>query len=270
MALSRQPDPAFSPAALFGMEVRRLRESQGWSQDTLGDKLGYSGQLVGLVENAKRTPSREFVEHCDELFNTGGLLMRMWPLVLMQSVPAWFRGYVELEATASKIETFECQNVPGLLQTENCARALISSYWPRADVDERVSARLDRQRRILAPTGPTVWVVVDEAVLRRPIGDVEAWREQLKHLADVAGSGRIALQVLPFNVGAHACTDGAMTLLSFTEGPDVVYVEGPATGTVIEQPKEVENCQYRYNLVRAAALSPEASVNLITAAMEEA
>jgi len=269
MALPRQPDPASSPAALFGAEIRRLREAQGWSQDTLGDKLSYSGQLVGLVENAKRTPSREFAENCDRLFSTDGLLMRMWPLVHAQNVPDWFRGYVELEATASKIETFECQPVPGLLQTENYARVLSSSHWPRPDVDAVVSTRLDRQQRILAATGPTVWAIVDEAVLRRPIGSADIWREQLKHLVDVAISGRIVLQVLPFNVGAHSCMDGAMTLLGFPEGPDVIYLEGPGSGKLIEQPEEVEKCQYRYNLIRAAALAPDASVSLITAVMEE-
>ena len=270
MAPSRQADPKSSPAALFGAEVKRLREARGWSQDVLGDKLSYSGQLVGLVENAKRTPSREFAENCDELFGTGGLLMRIWPLVLTHSVPAWFRGYVELEATASRIETFECQNVPGLLQTESCARAMISAYWPLTDVEQKVSARLERQRRVLSATGPTVWVVMDEAVLRRPIGDPDALREQLKHLADVALSRRIVLQVLPFSVGVHGCTDGNMTLLGFTEGRDVVYADSLGAGRLIEQPEEVENCRYRYNLVRAAALSPEASVGLITVAMEEA
>ena len=270
MALPRQADPSASPAALFGAEVRRLREAQGWSQDTLGDKLNYSGQLVGLVENARRTPSREFAETCDMLFNTDGLLMRIWPLVLTHNVPAWFKGYVELESTSSRIETFECQNVPGLLQTEECARAMISAYWPLADVDQQVTTRLERQRRVLSPTGPTVWVVVDESVLRRPIGSADAWREQLKHLADTALSRRIVLQVLPFSVGVHGCTDGNMTLLGFTEGHDVVYADGPGGGRLIEQPEEVENCRYRYNLVRAAALSPAASVGLITAAMEEA
>jgi len=77
MAPPRLPEPASSPAALFGAEVRRLREAQGWSQDALGEQLSYSGQLVGLVENAKRTPSREFAENCDRLFNADGLLMRM-------------------------------------------------------------------------------------------------------------------------------------------------------------------------------------------------
>ena len=176
---------------------------------------------------------------------------------------------VELEATASRIETFECQNIPGLLQTESCARTLFSCYWPYEDVDQRVTTRLERQQRVLSPTGPTVWVVVDEAVLRRPIGNADTWREQLKHLADIALSRRIVLQVLPFSVGAHSCTDGNMVLLGFTEGPDVAYADGLGGGRLIEQPEEVENCRYRYNLVRAAALSPEASVSLITAAMEE-
>lgn len=245
-----------SPAALFGAEVRRLREAQGWSQDALGDKLSYSGQLVGLIEHAKRTPSREFAENCDKLFDTDGLLMRTWPLVLTHNVPTWFKGHVELEATASRIEIFECRNVPGLLQTESCARAMISAYRPLADVNQQVSTRFERQQRVLSPTGPTVWAVVDEAVLRRPFGDADAWREQLKHLADIALSRRIVLQVLPFNVGVHSSTDGNMNLLGFTEGHEVIYADFPGGGTLIEQPEEVENCRYRYNLVRAAALSP--------------
>ena len=205
-----------------------------------------------------------------QLFSTDGLLMRVWPLVLTHSVPAWFRGYVELEATASRIETFECQNVPCLLQTENCARTMISAYWPVADVDQLVSTRLERQRRVLGPTRRTVWVVVNEAVLRRPIGRSDAWREQLKHLADVAVSRRIVLQVLPFSVGVHRCTEGNMTLLASLKGTMSSTATAQAAVMLVEQPEEVENCRYRYNLVRAAALSPEASVDLITAAMEEA
>lgn len=114
-----------------------------------------------------------------------------------------------------------------------------------------------------------MWALLDEAVLRRPVGGNETMREQLKRLADLAAARRIVLQVIPDSVGAHACMDGAMTLLSFSEGSDVAYIEGPGTGQLIDRPEEVAQCQHRYDLSRAVALSPDASVRLTMAAMEE-
>jgi transcriptional regulator with XRE-family HTH domain len=269
MVQARELDPTSSVAAYFGSELRRYRSGADLSQERLGEIINYTGALVGLVETARRTPSRDFAERCDAALNTGGALVRLWPLVNRGNFPSWFRGYVELEATATGIQSFEVQNVPGLLQTEGYARALLEAYWSN-DVDERVTARLERQHILSHPTPPLLWAVIDESVLRRPIGGRKVMNNQLKQLADLATSRRIVLQVLPYSVGAHACTDGAMTILSFSEGPDVVYVEGPGSGLLINQPEEVERCHLRYDLVRAAALSPEASVDMIHAAMEEA
>ncbi len=267
MAAPLELDPSSSVLAYFGSELRRYRTAAGLSQERLGEIVIYSGALVGLVETAKRVPTRDFAERCDAALETDGALARLWPLVNRSNFPSWFRGYVELEATATSIRTFEPQNVPGLLQTDGYARALMEACWTEA-VDERVAARLDRQR-LLEQAPPQFWAILDEAVLRRPIGGREVMRGQLARLMGLVASRRIVLQVLPYDVGAHACSDGAMSVLSFSEGPDLVYVEVHGSGHLIEQAEAVRAAQLRYDLTRAAALSPEASVAMIEAVMEE-
>lgn len=268
MTQARELDPSASVLAYFGSELRRLRVAANMTQGQLGDAINYTGALVGLIETAKRTPAREFAELCDEVLNADGALIRLWPLVNQGNFPTWFRGYVELETTATAIQSFEPQNVLGLLQTESYARALLEASWSD-DLDQRVAARMERQRILDNPTSPLLWLILDEAVLWRPVGGTEVMRSQLKRLVELMTSRRIVLQVLPYAVGAHACSDGSMTMLSFSEGSDVVYVEGPGIGQLINQQEEVERCRRRYDLARAAALSPEASADKIMAVMEE-
>jgi transcriptional regulator with XRE-family HTH domain len=268
MAAPLDLDPASSVLAYFGSELRRYRGAAGLSQERLGEIVNYTGALIGMIETAKRTPTRDFAERCDAALNTDGALIRLWPLVNRGVFPSWFRGFVELEATATSILSFSVQVVPGLLQTESYARAvLLAGRHPT--VDDLVAARLDRQRILSRPKPPLLWVVLDEAVLRRRVGGPVVMREQLKRLVDSASSPRIVLQVLPFDVGAHAGTDGSLTILSFDEGSDAGYVEGIGSGQLMTGPEEVDRCRLVYDLVRAAALSPEASAEMISATMEE-
>jgi transcriptional regulator with XRE-family HTH domain len=268
MAAPLDLDPTSSVLAYFGSELRRYRSAAGLSQERLGEIVNYTGALIGMIETAKRTPTRDFAERCDAALNTEGALIRLWPLVNRGVFPSWFRGFVELEATATSILSLSMQLVPGLLQTEGYARAvMLAGRHP--NVDELVDARLDRQRILNRPHPPLLWVVLDEAVLRRRVGSPMVLREQLKRLVEVASSARIVVQVLPFDAGAHAGMDGPLTILSFDEGSDAVYVEGIGNGQLMTRPEEVERCRLVYDLVRAAALSPEASADMIAAAMEE-
>lgn len=269
MSGRRGLDPENSFAALFGAELARLRNAANMSQADLGRKINFSGGHVSMVEIAKRPPSREFAESCDEALNTGGLLGRLWPFVNRDLFPAWFQGYVQLEAEATKIQTYECQTIPGMLQTEGYARAVLEAGWIQ-NIDEPLAARMERQEILRDSSRPLMWALIDEAVTRRPVGGHAVMREQLKCLADLATSRRIVLQVVPDDIGAHACMDGSMTLLSFREGSDVAYVEGPGSGQLIDRPEDVAQCQQRYDLTRAVALSPQASIRMITEAMEEA
>jgi transcriptional regulator with XRE-family HTH domain len=265
----RALDPSASIAALFGSELRRYRTAAGLTQEELGDALIYTGSLVGQIETARRTPSLDFAERCDEVLGTGGALAGLWPFVNREAmVPSWFRGFVEMEAAAARIQTYVVQMVPGLLQTEGYARTLFEAYWSQ-DVDARVEARMERQKILRKSTPPLFWAIIDEAALRRPIGSKEVMAEQLKRLVEIS-SRRIVVQVLPYSAGAHACMDGEMTILSYSDSPDIVYFEGPGSAQLIEREDEVEQFRLRYDLVKTAALTPQASIELIqTILLEE-
>ncbi|MGE7435451.1 helix-turn-helix domain-containing protein [Kitasatospora sp. NPDC001175] len=271
MPPARELDPSSSVLAYFGSELRRYRSAAGITQERLGEIISYTGALVGLVETARRSPTQDFAERCDAALNTDGALSRLWPLVNRGAFPSWFRGYVELEAAAISIRKFEVQAVPGLLQTEAYARAIITAGRPRdseEQIEERVAARLGRQALLKSVSPPLVWAVLDEAIIRRPVGGAAVMREQLAYLIKLANTPHVVLQVLPFDAGEHAAMDGSLTVISFNEGADVVYVEGPRTGHLVERPEDVRECVMAYDLARAEALPPAASVAMIRSTME--
>ncbi|WP_431682251.1 helix-turn-helix domain-containing protein [Kitasatospora sp. KL5] len=272
MASTRDLDPSSSVLGFFGSELRRLREASGLTQERLGEVINYTGSLVGLIETARRKPSLEFTERCDAALGTDGALARIWPLLNRAVFPPWFRGFVELEATATSIRKYQAQTVPGLLQTEDYARALLRKGLvgeSEERVEEGVAARLGRQAILDGPDRPYLWVVLDEAVLRRPVGGPEVMRQQMVRLLECAQHPRVVVQVLPFASGEHTSVEGPLTLLSFAEGPDVAYVEGPNFGQVIENSSDLALCVLAYDHLQADALPPSASLAVIEAAVEK-
>ena len=273
MVQPRELDASSSVAAYFGAELRRYRLAAELTQDRLGEVINYTGALVGLIETAKRTPTREFAERCDAALETGGALIRLWPLVRCATFPAFVRQFVELEATATQIRSFECQLVPGLLQTTDYARAVLSVRATRSTVEvleDAVTARVSRQALLSASSGPLCWFVLDEAVLRRTIGSRSVMRAQLTRFLEVADLPSVFVQVVPFDSGEYPGLDGALTLLSFADGPDVGYIEGHGGSAVlIESPGPVAECNLAFDLIRATALSPKLSADRIKAAMED-
>jgi transcriptional regulator with XRE-family HTH domain len=145
MSALRDLDPSSSVVAFFGAELRRLRSAVGISQEDLGQRISYSGSLVGMVETARRAPTRDFAERCDEALETGGVLARLWPLVSQEALPSWFRPFAELEREATSIRSWEPLVVPGLLQTEDYARALIAAWQP-GDGQEVVQQQVTGRR----------------------------------------------------------------------------------------------------------------------------
>ena len=273
MTLPRELDPSSSVLAFFGAELRRYRETSNLSQERLGKAINYTGALVGLIETARRSPSKDLAERCDAVLETDGALMRLWALVQRGAFPEWVRDFVELEATASAIRSFECQLIPGLLQVEEYARAVLRvrpSRFSPAQLDEAVAARLSRQSILSGSSPPLAWYILDEAILRRPIGDKATMRAQLARLLDVGDSPHVFVQVVPFTAGEYPGLDGGLTLLSFDERPDVGYMEGHGGSAVlIESPGQVAECSLAYDMTRAVALSPKLSADMIAAAMED-
>ncbi|HEY0697704.1 MAG TPA: DUF5753 domain-containing protein, partial [Micromonospora sp.] len=179
-------------------------------------------------------------------------------------LPPSYRQYIGLESAASEIQNFETLVVPGLLQTEGYARAITtedaSRPTPQA-VEERVAVRMKRQQ-LLADEKLRLFAVVDEAVLRRQIGGRKVMSEQLSALLDAGKRWNVTIQVIPFREGAYASMVSSFHILSFSEGPGVVYIEG-LTGDLYAEGEDVRRCTDVFNSLRAAALSPTASAGLI-------
>ncbi|MBB5773750.1 helix-turn-helix domain-containing protein [Nonomuraea jabiensis] len=191
-------DPGASPLALFGAELRRLRDERGVTQEEIADYAHVSKSLVSQIENAKRTPQRDFTEQVESLLGLKGDLLRLLPLVI-KSGPTWFRQWPKIEADAHTLRTWQPLVVPGLLQTRNYARAILSGQPGISNerVDEEAEARLARQVVFDRPEPPMYAAVIDEGVLLRPIGGAEVMRQQLDHLLKLLAHPCITLQIVP-------------------------------------------------------------------------
>ncbi|MGR8010318.1 helix-turn-helix domain-containing protein [Streptomyces hypolithicus] len=270
MAYADELDPSASVLSFYATDLRRRREEAGISQRELAKRVHIAPSLLNKIEAAKRLPSRELSQVCDETFGTVDHFQRLWPLVIKYAYPSWFRPFVELEEAATIIRSFQVQVMPGLLQTEDYARAVLSAGRPDADrVDELVTARMERQRILTRDAPPELWVVLDENVLRRCMGSPETMRAQLERLVTAAQTPSNVVQVVPYDGGAHAGVGGPFAALTLDEGPDVVYVDGFLQGQILAQPADIKEAARAYDLLRAVALSPDQSIGLITDAMKE-
>ncbi|CAM5257928.1 helix-turn-helix domain-containing protein [Streptomyces microflavus] len=268
MANIQTLDPSASPLDYFGSELRRLREAHGLKQGQLGIKLYCSGSLIGQIETTKKVPTREFAERLDTVLSTDGHFSRLVGLVLRSQLPSWFRPYADMEAKAAYIATYQSQLVYGLLQTEAYARAVLATGMPD-DLDSLVAARMERQRILEREQPPLTWVVLDEAVLYRPIGGHEVMRAQLGRLLEFASNRWMQIQVLPFEAGEHASLDGSFNLLRFDGDPDLIYTEDLISGHMTANPDTIREASLRYAHLQATALSVEESVARISRVMEE-
>ncbi|MGW3306958.1 helix-turn-helix domain-containing protein [Streptomyces sp. NPDC001073] len=268
MANVRQLDPSASPLDYFGYECRRLREAAGLTLEGLGKILFCTGSLIGQVETAQKVPTRNFAERLDAAFLTDGSFTRMIGMVLRSQLPNWFQAYADMEAKAAYISSYQCQLVYGLLQTPEYAAALLAVDEPDK-VEEMVSARMERQRILDKKQPPAVWVILDESVLFRMVGDHKVMRRQLARLASFRDNPWVNLQVLPFSVGAHSGMMGSFNLLRFEDDPDIHYSEGYDQGHMTANPEAIRERSVGYARLQAAALSVEESADLIARVTEE-
>ncbi|WP_159767080.1 helix-turn-helix domain-containing protein [Streptomyces sp. HM190] len=261
-------DPGASPLDYYGYELRRCREAAGLTQRQLGDILGYTSSLVGQIETARKVPTPEFSERADVALDTGGLLSRLVTLVMRSQLPAYFQHVAELEARASEICSFQIHMVLGLLQTKAYAKAVLGSL-DATNVDDRVAARLARQRIFEKEEPPVYWAILSEAALYQEIGGADVMRGQLLKLLALEVNPRINVQVLPFKAGAHTALQGSFDLYRFEQDPAIVYTEGYGSGHPTANRATVKKCSLRYDHLRAAALSLKESAELIRHVMEE-
>lgn len=265
-------DPSASMAALFGARVRRLRTAAGMTQAELGERTHVVSTRITQIERASGAkPTLELARALDAALGADDLLVELWPYVYREAFPDWSRKFMELSERAVAVRQYAAHVVPGLLQTEDYARGVLSLdalLEGEEQLEERVSARMGRQDRLSSVDRPELWVVLDEAVLRRPIGGHAVMRKQLGRLLDAAVERHITVQILPFDQGGHEAMGGSLSLLALPDGSEVAYTEGSDYGQLIEEPVNVSRYKVIYDRLRAAALPPLMSLDMIRSAME--
>ncbi|MEV6311560.1 helix-turn-helix transcriptional regulator [Streptomyces sp. NPDC051840] len=265
-------DPSSSPRALLGAELRHRREAAGLSQEDLGAPLFVSGSFIGQLEAGTRRMQADQAQRLDEALGSEGFFVRNCAALKQSKYPDHFAEAAEAERQATTIKEYAPLLIPGLLQTEAYARAVFRAYQPTATedvIDELVAARLERAQLLADPTTPLLWVVLDEAALRRHTGGLRVMAEALRHIAALAKRHRVIVQVLPFSSGAHMALEGPLKLMSFSDAPPLAYLQGLGTGQLQDDPATVRQYELTYDLVVANALSPEASLALIASVAED-
>lgn len=270
--MAKEIDPTSSMAALFGSRVRRLRLAAGLTQTEVGRRTHVVGSRITQVERALGAkPTWELAQALNEVLESDDLLIDLWPYVYREAFPDWSQKFMELSARAVGLWQYAAHVVPGLLQTEDYARALLGVYPEHADtekLEQRLTARMKRQRRIVGPDRPGLWVVLDEAVLMRPVGGPVVMRAQLRRILDAVHRRQAIVQVLPFAQGAHGSLGGSLTLLKMPDATEVAYKEGSEYGYLLEEPTDVRREAVTYDQLRAASLPPDMSTDVIRSVLE--
>ncbi|MBL1286686.1 helix-turn-helix transcriptional regulator [Streptomyces sp. NE06-03E] len=265
-------DPSSSPRALLGAELRHRREAAGLSQDDLGAPLFVSGSFIGQLEAGTRRMQVDQAQKLDEVLGAGGFFVRNCAALKKSKYPDHFAEAAEAEAVAETIREYSPLLIPGLLQAESYARAVFRAGRPTTPeevIDELVAARIDRAGLLSHPTTPTVWLVLDEAVLRRRVGGPAVMAEALRHLAKHIQQRRVIIQVLPYSAGGHAAMGGPLKLMAFPDAPSLAYLDGLGSGQLLDDPASVRSYELTYDLLVASALSPDASLALIESVAED-
>ena len=272
---------------LVGARLRRLRTEMELTREEAAEAIRASEWKIHRLENGQvgfkerdivdllrlyevTDPAEvaEFVALAREANSPG------WWQHYGDVLPSWFRTYVDLEAAATLIRTYEGQFVPGLLQTDAYMRAVVHGGHLEDSSDEvgrRVRLRMARQILLTGEQPPRLWAVIDEAALRRPVGGREVMRGQLERLIEATKLPNVTLQVLPFDAGAHPAMVGSFSILRFPEQelPDVVYLEHLTSALYLNKPEEVDQYLHVMESICVRAAAPDRTAELLGKILDE-
>jgi transcriptional regulator with XRE-family HTH domain len=272
---------------IMGAQLRRLRETSGVTRREAAASIGLGESKLSRIETGRVGLDEDDLQRLLKLYgihepDERDALLTLareanrpgWLQDYSGAMPAWFRPYVDLEEAAQVIRTYEVQFVPGLLQTEDYARAVITqgrTDRPEEEVAARVELRLRRQRILTASNPTRLWAVIDEAALWRPIGGSDVSRAQLRALLDAARLQHITVQVMPFHVGGHAGEAGAFTILRFPDPElhDIAYVEQLTGAMYLERDDDMDSYGAAMERLCVQSASPEESMDLISKIIRE-
>ena len=263
----------------LGQELRRLRELKGMTAEEVAERLLVSQSKISRLENGRRSISQRDVRDLCGVYEVEDqrIVESLMQMAKDSRQQGWWHAfgdipysvYIGLETDAESLRVYEPQIITGLLQTRAYAEAIIRGSSPETsdtEIDKRAQVRLRRQDRVTAEREPLrLWVVLDEASLRRAVGSRQVMREQLEHLAEMAQRPHITVQVLPFEVGAHPGLNGQYSILEFSDAADssVVYIEGVTSDLYLEKAHDVQRYTVMYEHLRAQALNVDQSRQLI-------
>ncbi|WP_330458389.1 helix-turn-helix transcriptional regulator [Streptomyces sp. NBC_00820] len=263
----------------LGQELRRLRELKGMTAEEVAERLLVSQSKISRLENGRRSISQRDVRDLCGVYEVEDqrIVDSLMEMARDSRQQGWWHTfgdipysvYIGLETDAESLRVYEPQLVTGLLQTRAYAEALVQGALPEtstAEIEKRVQVRMRRQERITADAGPLrLWVVLDEAALRREVGSKLVMREQLEHLVEMSQLPHVTVQVLPFEVGAHPGLNGQYAILEFADAADssVVYLEGVTSDLYLEKAPDVQKYAVMYEHLRAQSLNVEQSRHLI-------
>jgi len=262
-------EPGRSPRQVFGGMLRYYREQAGLSRTELARQISKSVSLVQAIELGQRAATPDVTEDLEAALATGGALTRLRTEIGdglgYQVFPAWFQDWAIKETEAATLRWFEPLVVPGLLQTEDYARAIFRTRFKITadEIEERVAARMRRQQVLTRDDPAALWVILDEWVLRRPVGGRHVMLEQANRLIDAARQPHIVIGILPASTGAHEGLTGAFALADFDGAPSVGYQEGAVRGQPVEDPKDVAALALTWDTLRSEALPRAASLALL-------
>ncbi|MER6063566.1 MULTISPECIES: helix-turn-helix transcriptional regulator [unclassified Streptomyces] len=263
----------------LGQELRRLRELKGMTAEEVAERLLVSQSKISRLENGRRSISQRDVRDLCGVYEVEDqrIVDSLMEMARDSRQQGWWHTfgdipysvYIGLETDAESLRVYEPQLVTGLLQTRAYAEALVQGALPEtstAEIEKRVQVRMRRQERITAEANPLrLWVVLDEAALKRVVGSRLVMREQLDHLIEMSQLPHVTVQVLPFEVGAHPGLNGQYAILEFADAADssVVYLEGVTSDLYLEKAQDVQKYAVMYEHLRAQSLNVEQSRQFI-------
>ncbi|MFB7513830.1 Scr1 family TA system antitoxin-like transcriptional regulator [Streptomyces sp. NPDC056144] len=256
----------------YGEELKRRREAAGLTQEQLSEITVISRTHLAHMEAGRRRPSVEDAQRIDGALKSGDFFVRFLPTLDGKVVAEHFAEALEFEGEAVAIRLYAPKLVPGILQTTAYAREVLSSGSPPKRDEERdrlLVTRLERAQILEDFESPVVWVMLDEEVLRRPVGGPAVMCEQLRHILKLGESRRIRVHILPLTVGYHSLMEGLVTLMWFADQPPIAYSEGLKSGRILEDPTVLRECQVAYDHALGDALSHRESLALIRSVAEE-
>jgi transcriptional regulator with XRE-family HTH domain len=271
----KDPDASANVPSFYGAELRYRRELAGLTLEQLAEGSFRGIPFLSQIERGERRMPVDLARHVDKVLGTDGFFERRCEDArkARQSGHAeYFADVAEMEKDAETIEDWAPMLVPGLLQTAPYARAIVRAAMPRAsddEVEEKVNARMRRTALFDSAGPPKFWAILDESLIRRPALPHEPMAELLEHIAQLIRRTHSILQIVPETSAAHPFMMGMTRFMTFADAPPVVYTESLHSGQLIDYPALVKQYRESYDLLRAAALPPEASLSMIEAAAED-